>query len=93
MTTTEITKMSLCHLHQGTWEPERESYAALRERFRVNAALKEMERSKPKRGGSIKPMNWTVEERRNLNAWRRDAGGFSIDRGGYRSTNIESLRA
>jgi len=45
----------------------------------------------PKRGGSIKPMNWTVEERKRLNAWRREYG-YSQDRGGYRSTSIESLR-
>lgn len=34
---------------------------------------------KPSSGGSVKPMNWTKEERRRLKEWRRDSIGGGAD--------------
>lgn len=39
---------------------------------------------RPTNGGSVKPMNWTKEERQRLKEWRRDGIGSGIDVSGVR---------
>ena len=88
---TAVLIMSECHTTEAQWTPEKGSNL-YRERTPLRAKAIDRPNDPPPiiEDEYVKPMRWTKKEGAALRAWRKEFG-YSMDRGGYRSTNIANV--